>query len=901
MASSAGRVSASEDLSLSDGEDLSAGLMAMSQGDPSGLAVVVAALARPGARLSERKGYTLAIAHFFGEGSGEVPEDRLVAARETEVARVLAEQLRAISAPLPPVEGEGESRPGSSKMTKRERFIYNATLSTMANLAYGNAYGGLSEELRLAGGLSFVSGGLFSSNEQTLSYSAAALQNMTNSDVECIALFNESASSMNALARVLETEGRSEETLANAAGAMINVSHAQGVGSFRRKSPTQLIGGSFAALIARVDDERESNPLLTRLRAARERKVEIVEDRAATVITRAARSYRARKELAETHRFLLSEPKALALIAMYAQRWRAWHLEFITAVRQFAPPFPELPTTWELAGCVADGVAVCETEEAMEMRRRLVRIVQGALHVLQSDDLADVCAWLRAADGCAVLVLLMLDDDPQTHESATHIVANLFSSSTDSSDGVRESRALLLRRRVLHALAVRLEPLAGPGAGALLRVDGQPEADTELVGSEQGAMYAAAALHNLSALDNLGDKLCDAIRSSVIESQLAALVLLNADGMAEAALNEAGDPARAAVVAMAAQLALGALCNCEEWSSLPTPSAADLALDQAAYEMLREAVRRQFSAQVAVRERAVNAARVVQRAARIFKAARQQLREERASAVLKAHLRGRGARLSAATELAAINELRSENAREAEAASRLQARARGNARRADEAREEQRKVVLVRKARRSGVENYARLALLPSAQQMRADFMLKREMSLVVASAARRRSAIRSLPAQRELAAKRDAARARRLAAAEQVQRHSRGLAARRLRDRHLFSLGPKTPTISEQGATPAGSEEQGAVELDDERTPADIEQEMADANDEEAPGSEQQSQRLGLPQAEAAAEAPMAEAPAEEEAQLREAEAAAAAVAAAAEEAEEAAAAEEVAQLREA
>jgi hypothetical protein len=40
---------------------LAAAVMAMSQGDPSGLAVVVAAIAKPGARSSERKNCTLEV------------------------------------------------------------------------------------------------------------------------------------------------------------------------------------------------------------------------------------------------------------------------------------------------------------------------------------------------------------------------------------------------------------------------------------------------------------------------------------------------------------------------------------------------------------------------------------------------------------------------------------------------------------------------------------------------------------------------------------------------------------------------------------------------------------------------------------------------------------------------
>jgi hypothetical protein len=726
---------------------------------PSDLGTVVDALASDATTLTERRSYTLALAEFFGEGNGDIEESRLAAARAMGVSRVLTQQLHRLSRapddPSFPSRAPDDRRVREERLLiKRERFIYNATLSTMANLSFG----GLTSELREAGAFELMMSALNSPDETTLMYAAACVQNMTNTDLENVTRFTNSPTAMKALQRLVESGEHKEDTVLNAAGALMNVSRPT------LKRPT----GLYAALHARTEDEANGEPLNgahpgvdSRLRNARVLKREIKERRALGKIGQGTRIWRARRELHALRASRARELAALNSTRKCASRWLAWHREYREALRKTPPPFAELPTVWELAGGVAEGVTPCTTPAQLDERRHLVRTVQGSLHVLEGEDLMDVCAWLRVADGCSVLVGLMREDDAHVHEACTHIVANLVSSESDNPEGVRASRELLLRCRVLGALSDRLalltsplaEPLAAPQAAPLAELAPRTEreggerqaADKERtrLGSEQGAMYAAAALHNLSASDNLGG---DAIRASTLEAQLSAVVLLNRNDGATAAQSEpavmAGDETRAAVVSMAARLALGTLCNLEEWSTLPTPSAAQLGLSVPEYIGLREAIETQFTAQLGLRARALHAARVMQRVWRRYRPARKARRElraaERRAAVrIQARARGTCARVKADKQPASTLAEDAERTRAATTvqvcarrAARVQrARLELDARQPETAAREEvdaQQLEAVEAARREGRARAERLSQLPSVQVARNEFSAKR-------------------------------------------------------------------------------------------------------------------------------------------------------------------------------
>lgn len=609
----------------------SAALAAVSRGDTDALQAVVDALARPGIPLAERKVCTLAIATFFAEGKGDLPEERVAVARRLPVIDTLVAELHEF---LPQTALPANDKRAEHNLAKRERFILNAALSAMANLAYA----GLETELRTSGAFAIMMDALLSLHEDTLNFAAAGVQNMTARDQKCVQIFTSSTVAMEALAKLLDSDEHNDETLINAAGAMINVSlpsasmHSPSkrhLSPERRNSSFKALGSTpvlspprvdqspprgpravnslFSVLLLRLDNPEASDPPLIRLRHARARKEAIIRRRAIGIIKAKARIVRARRDLRLCKAQREQRAAALRCIASGASRWRFRRLARLRALRMTPPPVHGLPTVWELAGGQADGIAPATTPEEVAERRRAV----GALlRCVRGKDIADVCAWLRESGGIPVLVLLMRDPDVHTREAAAHIVANLTSADADTRAGVRASCELLLRHGALGALSICLEPLAGGGRESAPSADDAPD-DALLGKAERGAMYAAAVLQNLSYKHLKG---ANALRTSRLEAQLCSLVL-----RVQADTEAAADPTRSAALSMAHWLALGALLNLDESSDRRPPTAAQLGLDEPSHAALRAAVRAHYAEHVAARVRLLHAVLVVQRAARALR------------------------------------------------------------------------------------------------------------------------------------------------------------------------------------------------------------------------------------------------------------------------------------------
>jgi len=266
--------------------DVSAALFALEHGDATALEATVGVLVAGDPSSDERKALILGLVRFLSVGESSQWSERVAAAGRAGLVEALIAQLRLLRGPADDEE----------RMAKKARFIFNATLSVLANLAFG----GLTGLILRTGGFDLMIESLTSSHERTLKYACAGLMNMTHADSDAIRYFQNIPGAIELLAGVMSTEGHEEDTFLHATGAMQNVSRTL---SGRR--------GLFEVL-EDLGEGPQASSVATKLAEAKQRRQAIREGRAVPVIQRYARGRIDRRRVRE-----LREERALQFGAVW--------------------------------------------------------------------------------------------------------------------------------------------------------------------------------------------------------------------------------------------------------------------------------------------------------------------------------------------------------------------------------------------------------------------------------------------------------------------------------------------------------------------------------------------------------------------------------------------------------